>query len=199
LNPFLQGSGDGAVQHFLVGNDDMADSRDKLADDPGEESSGNPNNDWAHLPADERKRLFDLARAFDFHNPERDLTPRHVVAILDFRARQSTDAMKEASRRATDFAFLQTILTRSRAASPPRREEKEVPERLAPATTDHDRRVAKVHKHLRSLGKPDKSFYEPLGGQITHSEFCAWKRDDRKHCGKRKWGRLDAAADQLRD
>jgi hypothetical protein len=64
------------------------------------------------------------------------------------------------------------------------------------ALSRHLEAVAKVERNFGCKGKPAfVEFYRPLG--VTNAEFCAWKREDRHHCGRAKQMKLNKAADQL--
>lgn len=70
----------------------------------------------------------------------------------------------------------------------------------APARQDltHDDLVAVVVKNFGlTSGRQFVDFYKSLDVCISASEFAAWQRSDRKHCGKKKWNRLDNAARKL--
>jgi hypothetical protein len=62
----------------------------------------------------------------------------------------------------------------------------------AEVLSTHGQRVQKVQHHYS--GKL-KDFYLSLG--VSRSEFFAWRRKDRRHCGKNKKATLDQAADAL--
>jgi hypothetical protein len=71
------------------------------------------------------------------------------------------------------------------------------------ALTDHARLVEAVKRNF-GVGKPEPftAFYRPVsvGGQtqkISSGEFCAWMREDHRHCGQRKWTSLNSAAKKL--
>ena len=68
----------------------------------------------------------------------------------------------------------------------------------APARQDltHDGLVELVVKNFgRTSGNQFVNFYAPL--KVSASEFAAWQRSDRKHCGRKKWNCLDNAAGKL--
>jgi hypothetical protein len=61
---------------------------------------------------------------------------------------------------------------------------------------EHEELVARVARNFGCDGKPRfVDFHKPLG--VTHSEFCAWKREDTRRCGKRKREALSKAAAAL--
>ena len=65
------------------------------------------------------------------------------------------------------------------------------------APSRHRERLARVERNFGCAGKPRfTEFYKRLG--VTNPEFCAWKREDRRHCGRVKQQRLNQAADKLR-
>ena len=62
----------------------------------------------------------------------------------------------------------------------------------APELDNHANRVAVVRKLFGTKERPFWTFYSRLG--VSNSEFCAWGREDHRHCGQRKWQLLDEAA-----
>ena len=68
-----------------------------------------------------------------------------------------------------------------------------------PSDRLHLDRVAKVEYSYGNEGQPPfVAFYRPLIPPPSHSEFAAWMRGDRRHCGSQKWAAIDKAADNLK-
>jgi hypothetical protein len=69
---------------------------------------------------------------------------------------------------------------------------------VAVTSPSHAERLASVNQQYGGGSLPTYTkFYEPIGAGVTASEFVAWKKQDHKHCGKRKRKALDAASDRL--
>jgi hypothetical protein len=155
---------------------------------------------WVALSPEEQAQLCALAHRSDCHDPERDLTPHQVYQMLDHRARDIAGAANQIATKATEVKLLEKALPALRPSSagqPPAAAT--APDRIVHARLDHAGKVAKVQQRFHGAGKPKYTkFYSSLGEPVIRSsEFHAWKRADRKHCGTQKWNRLDAAADGL--